>query len=63
MTARLLLAAFAIALILEGATPLIAPAAWRRTVQQLLGLRDGQLRFVGLVATAAGLLLLLVVAR
>ena len=58
MTTRLLLAAFAIALILEGATPLIAPAAWRRTAQQLLRLRDGQLRFIGLAATAAGLLLL-----
>ena len=61
MTTRLLLAAFAIALLLEGLTPLIAPAAWRRTVQQLLTLRDGQLRFFGLVATVVGLLLLALV--
>ena len=61
MTTRLLLAAFAIALLLEGLTPFIAPAAWRRTVQQLLTLRDGQLRFFGLVATVVGLFLLALV--
>ena len=61
MSGRLLLAAFAIALILEGLTPLIAPAAWRRTMRQLMVWRDGQLRFIGLAATAAGLLLLALV--
>ena len=61
MSARLLLAALAFALIIEGLTPLIAPDAWRHTMQQLLRLRNGQLRFIGLVATAAGVLLLALV--
>ncbi len=59
MNARLLLAALALAFIIEGATPLIAPAAWRRAMQQLAALRDGQLRFIALAAVASGVLLLL----
>ncbi|NBS47427.1 MAG: DUF2065 family protein, partial [Betaproteobacteria bacterium] len=35
-------------LILEGLLPLLVPLWWRRTFTQLVRLRDGQLRFIGL---------------
>lgn len=54
----LLWAAFGAALILEGTLPLLVPAAWRRVMTQLLSLKDGQIRFYGLVSAALGLLLL-----
>jgi uncharacterized protein YjeT (DUF2065 family) len=38
--------------------PLAFPAGWRAAMQRMAGLRDGQLRFTGLVASAAGVLLL-----
>jgi uncharacterized protein YjeT (DUF2065 family) len=55
--ATTLLAACGLMLILEGAMPLLAPKAWRQTFQRMTELRDGQLRFVGLVSMLAGLLL------
>lgn len=45
-------------LILEGAMPFLAPKAWRQTFQRMTELRDGQLRFLGLVSILGGLLLL-----
>jgi len=45
-------------LVLEGLLPLLAPRAWRQTFQRMLELKDGQLRFVGLVSMAGGLLLM-----
>lgn len=53
-----LLAAFGLMLILEGVMPLLAPKAWRQTFQRMTELKDGQLRFVGLVSMLGGLLLL-----
>jgi uncharacterized protein YjeT (DUF2065 family) len=46
-------------LVFEGLLPLLAPGAWRRTFHRLLGLRDGQLRFFGLISVCLGALLLL----
>ncbi|MEX8193169.1 DUF2065 domain-containing protein [Comamonas guangdongensis] len=46
--------ALAMVLILEGLLPLLAPQQWRRMFTQLLQLRDGQLRFCGLLCIAAG---------
>ncbi|NBQ86359.1 MAG: DUF2065 family protein [Betaproteobacteria bacterium] len=43
-------------LILEGLLPLLVPLWWRRTFTQLVRLRDGQLRFIGLLSVGAGLL-------
>ena len=40
--------ALALVLVLEGLFPFSRPGGWRRTFQQLLQLRDGQLRFFGL---------------
>ena len=59
MTSSLLLA-FALMLILEGAMPFIAPAAWRETFRRLIQLSDGQIRFVGLSSMLAGIILLMV---
>jgi hypothetical protein len=53
-----LLAALAIVLLLEGALPLAAPRLWRDTFRRLIGLHDGQIRFLGLVAIILGLLML-----
>jgi len=51
-------AALALVLVLEGLLPLIAPSAWRETFRKLLSLRDGQLRFFGLVSVLIGLAML-----
>lgn len=46
-------------LVLEGLLPFIAPQAWRDTFKRMIELKDGQLRFVGIVSIIAGLLLIL----
>lgn len=53
-----LVSALALVLILEGLMPLLAPSAWREAMRRIGALRDGQIRFMGLAATASGLLLL-----
>jgi len=53
-----LLAALGLMLVFEGLLPLVAPKAWRDTFQRMIALKDGQLRFVGLLSVAGGLLLL-----
>jgi uncharacterized protein YjeT (DUF2065 family) len=45
-------------LILEGIMPFLAPKAWRQTFQRMIELKDGQLRFVGLVSMLGGALLM-----
>jgi len=50
--------AFALVLVLEGLLPFVAPATWRRVFQQVLALRDGQIRFFGLLSILLGLALL-----
>lgn len=54
-------AALALVLVLEGLLPLLWPRGWRQTFQNLLQLRDGQLRFFGLCSVGLGLALLLLV--
>ena len=46
--------AMAMVLVLEGLLPLLAPRQWRQMFMQLLQLKDGQLRFCGLLCIAAG---------
>ncbi len=53
-----LLMAFALMLVIEGLFPFLAPSAWRDTFRRLMQLTDGQIRFFGLSAMLAGLLLL-----
>jgi uncharacterized protein len=49
--------AVALVLVFEGLLPLLAPKVWRRVFSDLLKLRDGQLRFFGLMTLGSGLLL------
>ena len=51
-----LLAAFALVFVIEGFLPLVAPRIWRETFTRMLALSDGQLRFIGLAAVLAGLI-------
>ena len=48
-------AALALMLVLEGLFPFLSPGGWRQTFQKLMQLKDGQLRFFGLVAMVLGL--------
>jgi len=52
-----LLVAFGLMLVIEGLLPFIAPQAWRETFKRMIQLKDGQLRFIGLMSIAGGLLL------
>jgi uncharacterized protein len=51
-------AALGLMLVLEGLLPLVAPQAWRETFKRMITLKDGQLRFIGLMSVVIGLLLL-----
>jgi uncharacterized protein YjeT (DUF2065 family) len=53
-----ILPALALVLVIEGILPLASPRMWREVFRTLTELNDGQLRFAGLVAMVAGLLLL-----
>ena len=54
-----ILMAFGLMLIFEGLLPFIAPQAWRETFKRMITLKDGQLRFMGLISIIGGLLLTL----
>jgi uncharacterized protein YjeT (DUF2065 family) len=51
-------AALALVLVFEGLLPFFSPGRWRRVIEQVLKLSDGQLRFLGLCAMVTGLALL-----
>jgi len=53
-----LLMAFALMLVIEGALPFLAPSLWREAFRRIMQLSDGQIRFFGLTAMLAGLVLL-----
>jgi uncharacterized protein YjeT (DUF2065 family) len=53
--------AFALYLIIEGMIPFVNPGGFRRAVSQIAQLGDNYLRLAGLLAMAAGLILLYVV--
>ena len=52
-------AAFAMLLIIEGILPFLAPQFWRETFRKFIELSDGQLRFIGLISIALGLIFLM----
>ncbi|HSH54762.1 MAG TPA: DUF2065 domain-containing protein [Methylotenera sp.] len=54
----MLLTALGLMLVLEGLLPLLLPQAWRDTFRRMIELKDGQLRFVGLISIVGGLLLI-----
>ena len=47
-------------LVIEGALPLAAPQLWREAFRRLTEMRDGQIRFAGLVSMGVGVLILMV---
>ena len=51
--------ALALMLVFEGLLPFLSPTAWRQVFERALRLSDGQIRFIGLSSTLAGLLMLL----
>lgn len=51
--------ALGLVLVFEGLLPLISPGGWRRVFSQMLTLRDGQIRFFGLLSVAAGALIVM----
>lgn len=51
-------AALALVLIFEGLLPFLSPDRWRRTLEIIRDLNDGQLRNMGLALVAVGALLL-----
>lgn len=53
-----LLIALALVLVIEGILPFLAPGLWREAFRRLIELNDGQIRFFGLTAMLAGVLLL-----
>lgn len=54
--------ALALMLVLEGLLPLIAPSVWRDMFRRAIELKDGQLRFFGLLSIAGGLTMFLLAA-
>ena len=63
MDGDLLWMAVGLVLVFEGLFPLLAPGAWRRTFLRMVRLREGQLRFFGLVSASLGLMILAWLAR
>jgi uncharacterized protein YjeT (DUF2065 family) len=55
-----LLGALALMLIVEGLLPFLSPRTWREVFERATRMNDGQIRFIGLISLAAGLVLLLV---
>jgi uncharacterized protein len=56
--AQILLMAFALMLVIEGLLPFLLPRVWRETFRRIIQFTDGQIRFFGLTAMLAGVLLL-----
>jgi uncharacterized protein len=51
--------ALGLVLIIEGIVPLVFPSIWKDTFRRVTSLEDGQLRFIGLMAVVAGVMVLL----
>ena len=47
----------ALVLIFEGLMPFVVPRVWRRVFSEMLRMRDGQIRFFGLICLLCGLTL------
>ncbi len=55
---QLLVAAFALMLVIEGLLPFSSPRTWREVFRKLTEMSDGQIRFAGLTSMMVGLVLL-----
>lgn len=58
MSSTLILPALALMLVFEGVLPFLAPSAWRETFLRLAQMREGQIRFMGLISMLIGVFLL-----
>lgn len=58
-----LLSALCLVAVLEGLFLFVAPGGWKRAAEQLRALGDSQLRRVGAIMVAAGLVALWIVRR
>jgi uncharacterized protein YjeT (DUF2065 family) len=54
-----LLTVLGLLLVFEGLMPLLLPQTWRDTFRRIMALKDGQLRFMGLMSVLLGLVLIL----
>jgi len=54
----IIVAGFALMLVIEGILPFTAPRFWREAFRKFTELTDGQIRFAGLASMIAGLVLL-----
>ena len=57
---EILAAAIGLMLVLEGILPLTAPKLWREIFRQMMEMKDGQIRFIGLASVGIGLAILVV---
>lgn len=55
------LPALALMLVIEGLLPFLAPATWRDAFSRMILMKDGQIRFMGLISMLAGLLILFLI--
>ena len=58
MDSESLWAALALVLVIEGLLPFLSPQSWRRAVAQIALMQDGPIRFFGLLAIVAGVVML-----
>jgi len=57
----IIVAGFALMLVLEGILPFTAPRFWREAFRKFIEMSDGQIRFAGLASMVAGLAILFLV--
>ena len=55
---EIIVAGFALMLVIEGILPFTAPRFWRDAFRRFTEMSDGQIRFAGLASMVAGLALL-----
>ncbi|HSN22473.1 MAG TPA: DUF2065 domain-containing protein [Usitatibacter sp.] len=55
---RIVVAAIALVLVIEGILPFTAPRIWREAFRKLTEMSDGQIRFAGLTSMMLGLVIL-----
>jgi len=55
---EIIVAGFALMLVIEGILPFTAPRFWREAFRRITELTDGQLRFAGLASMVTGVALL-----
>ena len=58
---EIIVAAFALMLVIEGILPFTAPRFWREAFRRFTELTDGQIRFAGLASMVVGLAMLFLV--